>query len=74
MKKRSDGRKQVLFAFLPVFAVMAALSGCTDNHPADATAVSEELRTESPAEDPETDTGKNMADGNSENVTDGTAS
>ena len=74
MKKRSDGRKQVLSAFLPVFAVMAALSGCTGNHPADATAVSEELRTESPAEDPETDTGKNMADGNSENVTDGTAS
>ena len=46
MRKKTDGRRQVLSAFLPVLAAVAIVSGCANNRPADATAVSGEQQTE----------------------------
>ena len=58
MRKKTDGRRQVLSAFLPVLAAVAIVSGCANNRPADATAVSGEQQTEQAGAEQEKDTEK----------------
>ena len=58
MRKKTDGRRQVLSAFLPVLAAVAIVSGCANNRAADATAVSGEQQTEQAGAEQEKDTEK----------------
>lgn len=58
MRKKTDGRRQVLSAFLPVLAAVAIVSGCANNRSADATAVSGEQQTEQAGAEQEKDTEK----------------